>query len=331
MVNDFVKLKMLRADPIDIKEMKLVQRIQECIYFAGGIEKVYIAFSGGMDSTVLCYLAEKHFPGIKMMFINTGAEFPEIIKFVYKMKLQGWNIDVRFPKMKPKEVIDKYGFPLYSKEVSMSISRFRNTKSLVQRYYRLFGRIVKPGKKVKKGRKGVIPKYARTLAIENEFKISEKCCDMLKKNVFKKYEKDTGRMPIVGTTVGESQNRLESWLKNGCNAFDLKKPQSRPMSAWDRKDTKEVIDMYNIEISEAYTVHGYERTGCAFCPFGMHLEKGKNRYVRMSETHPKMHSYALDYIGFRKVFDRINLEYEWDDIKKFWWDNVVSKEQKNLF
>ena len=32
---------------------------------------------------------------------------------------------------------------------------------------------------------------------------------------------------------------------------------------------------------------GCQRTGCMFCGFGAHLEKGENRFERMKHTHPK--------------------------------------------
>lgn len=47
---------------------------------------VYVAFSGGKDSTVLYWLARKIYPNIKAVFCNTRNEHPEIVKFVIDMK-----------------------------------------------------------------------------------------------------------------------------------------------------------------------------------------------------------------------------------------------------
>ena len=44
--------------------------------------EVYIAFSGGKDSTVLLDLVRKLYPDVPAVFSNTGLEFPEIVEFV---------------------------------------------------------------------------------------------------------------------------------------------------------------------------------------------------------------------------------------------------------
>jgi 3'-phosphoadenosine 5'-phosphosulfate sulfotransferase (PAPS reductase)/FAD synthetase len=83
--------------------------------------KVAVSFSGGKDSTVLLWLARKVFPDMKGVFCNTGNEYPDIVKFVRGVKEREGNIDIIYPKMKPKEVISTYGFPLISKETSQRI------------------------------------------------------------------------------------------------------------------------------------------------------------------------------------------------------------------
>lgn len=48
------------------------------------------------------------------------------------------------------------------------------------------------------------------------------CCDIMKKNQLKKYERETGNKPILATTACESALRKTAWLKEGCNAFEAK-------------------------------------------------------------------------------------------------------------
>lgn len=83
--------------------------------------KVAVSFSGGKDSTVLLWLARKVFPDVKGVFCNTGNEYPDIVKFVRKIKGEWGGIDIICPELKPKEVISTYGFPLISKETSQRI------------------------------------------------------------------------------------------------------------------------------------------------------------------------------------------------------------------
>ena len=69
---------------------------------------------------------------------------------------------------------------------------------------------------------------------------------------------------------------------------------------------------------------GCHRTGCIFCGFGCHLEKGKSRFERLKETHPKQYNYCLnggEYdkngiwkpnkqgLGMKHVFDELNKLY----------------------
>ena len=96
-----------------------------------GLEHVYISYSGGRDSEILCDIARRIYPDIKIVFCNTGMELPETIAQVYKRKREGWNIDIIHPRMLPWDVWKKWGYPLISKTVSMAISRVR---SLIKRY-----------------------------------------------------------------------------------------------------------------------------------------------------------------------------------------------------
>ena len=57
-----------------------------------------------------------------------------------------------------------------------------------------------------------------------------------------------------------------------------------------------------------------DRTGCMFCMFGCHLEKGENRFQRMKKTHPQIYDYCMKPIeegglGIAKVLDYINVRY----------------------
>ena len=56
--------------------------IEAFINRMGGVDKVYVSFSGGKDSTVLFHLARRLYPDILGVFCNTGNEYPDIIRFV---------------------------------------------------------------------------------------------------------------------------------------------------------------------------------------------------------------------------------------------------------
>lgn len=92
------------------------RRIEDWVY-KYGLDGVYISFSGGKDSTVLLDIARELHPEIKAVFVDTGLEYPEIREFVKKFQ----NVDWIKPKINFKQVIEKYGYPFISKEVSETV------------------------------------------------------------------------------------------------------------------------------------------------------------------------------------------------------------------
>ena len=62
----------------------------------------------------------------------------------------------------------------------------------------------------------------------------------------KKYERQTGKKPIIGVMASESELRRLSWLRNGCNAYESKNPRSQPMAFWTEQDVLEYIVKYNV-------------------------------------------------------------------------------------
>ena len=157
------------------------------------------------------------------------------------------------------------------------------------------------------------------------FEISNKCCNHFKKNPSKKYQKDTGRVPITAQMASESRLRTEKWLQNSCNGFDLKSPISNPMSFWTEQDVLLYIKTHDLKICSVYgnvvsddeewgqmsiaewtgnelfelgnkPLHctGCQRTGCVLCGFGAHIG-GDDRFVKLKETHPKFYA-LLDLI-----------------------------------
>lgn len=106
------ELKHLRSQPLERKVRITQTRIIEWYEHYKG--QVYVSFSGGKDSTVLLDLARRIYPDIEAVFVNTGLEYPEIVKFVQTVD----NVTILKPKKRFKEVVEEYGYPVISKEVS---------------------------------------------------------------------------------------------------------------------------------------------------------------------------------------------------------------------
>lgn len=262
-------------------------------YFDG---KVAISFSGGKDSTVLLHIARQIYPDIPAVFFDTGLEYPEIREHVKTFD----NVEWMKPKKNFKQIILEYGYPCVSKEVSQKIYDFKRTKSdkLKDRY--LNGVIDKNGKLNLRTR---IPLKWRYL-IDAPFDITHKCCYFMKKSLSHQYEKKNNVKMIVATTTEESALRTTSWILYGCNAFNSKKQQSRPMSFWTEQDILQYIKEYNIPIAKVYgdiiidengkyKTTGCQRTGCMFCMYGVQYEESPNRFEKMKITHPKQYEWCM--------------------------------------
>ena len=116
-INDLYQMQAL---PLEAKVRMTERRIKEWVE-EYGIDGVYVSFSGGKDSTVLLHIARRLFPTIKAVFVDTGLEYPEIREFVRGFD----NVDWLKPKMNFKQVIEKYGYPFISKEVSECVDGAR--------------------------------------------------------------------------------------------------------------------------------------------------------------------------------------------------------------
>ena len=83
---------------------------------------------------------------------------------------------------------------------------------------------------------------------------------------------------------------------------------STPMSFWLEQDVWDYLRKHGVPYCEIYNM-GYERTGCMFCMFGLHMDK-ESRFERMKKTHPKLYEYCMDKLGLREVIRYCGLEPE---------------------
>ena len=303
-------LKEMQTWPLERKIQVTQTRLIEWYQHYDG--KVYVSFSGGKDSTVLLDMARRIYPDIEAVFIDTGLEYPEIRKFVKTFDGVTW----LKPKMNFRQVIEKYGYPLISKEQAAFIQECRTTNSEKLRAIRLNGN--------KYGRGKISKRWVPLIAAP--FKISDKCCDVMKKSPAKQFEKRTGKTAIIATMATESGQRASNWMMYGCNAFSKKRPTSQPMSFWTEQDVLLYLKRFNIPYASVYgeiveddkgNLHttGCIRTGCVFCAFGAHLEKEPNRFQRPRQTHPKLWEYCMKPwseggLGMKEVLESIDVKIE---------------------
>lgn len=259
-----------------------------------GEDGVYISLSGGKDSTVLMdIIRNKMRMNIPAVFVDVPTQYPEL----KQMALMYNNVEIIKPKLSYMEICEQYGFPLISKEIAHKMhdlqkAREHGIDSYAEKQFK--------GTYISKNGKTngySVKKYEYLL--DAPFKLSHKCCDVLKKQPLHGYEHRTKRHGITAQMAEESLLRKQQWFRNGCNGFHLKRPVSNPMSFWSEQDVLEYIYKYNITICSVYgcvTCDGCKydtekakRTGCMLCGFGCHMDKTPNRFQILKEFHPKMY------------------------------------------
>lgn len=300
-------LKRFQGESLDDKFQRTLSKVAE--WYSRWNNAVYVSFSGGKDSTVLADICARwcRVTGatLYLVFVNTGLEYPEIRKHVeyfaqwlrdtYSIEVV---LDILRPEMRFDEVIKRYGYPIINKEVSKQVYEAKGKP-----YTRAYQKFIADSE--------VVTRYNGQFSLakwkpllDSNIPISHMCCNVMKKNPLKKYEKVTGRKPLIATLAEESRLRATEWMKHGCNAFDNARPLSVPMSFWTEQDVLRYIQEECIPIASVYggiverdnKLHttGCERTGCMFCAFGCHLEKSPSRFEKLQETHPRQYQYCIE-------------------------------------
>lgn len=325
------ELRIRQGLPLDVKVRMSQQRIREWVEYYG-VDGVYISFSGGKDSTALLHLARDLYPDIKAMFVDTGLEYPEIRDFVKTFD----NVDIVRPRLSFRQVVERYGYPFISKEISQKVYEHkRQPEGYTRRYFM---------PEDQGGKRAPYNYYKWRFLLDAPFDVSHKCCYEMKKKPAQTYERKTGRRAkITGQMATESALRTTNWLRHGCNAFESKHPTSNPLSFWTEQDILHYLKENKIKICSVYgdivtdyskseeiagqldiidlglaedtrplTTTGCKRTGCMFCGYGCQLDKdGAGRFERMKKTHPKQYDYIMrpperGGLNYKNIIDWLN-------------------------
>jgi 3'-phosphoadenosine 5'-phosphosulfate sulfotransferase (PAPS reductase)/FAD synthetase len=308
------ELLQMQSLPLHLKIHKTCARIQEWYDYHDG--NIAVSLSGGVDSEVLIDMARRLYPKIPAVFSNTGLEMPEIVEFVRTFPNV---IEVR-PEHSFKWVVDNCGYPVVSKRVARYIRDCQNPteRNARSRQLRMTGisSVTQPGKYQASMK---IPEKWKFL-IDAPFKVSEKCCDWIKKKPLDKYLKANGLFAMTAEMADDSERRTQTYMMTGCNNYGGDHPKSMPMGFWTRQDVLAYIKVFNLPYCSVYgdivcdpitkrlETTKEQRTGCMFCMFGVHMEKHPNRFERMKVSHPKHYAVCMN-IGCGKVMDYIGVSH----------------------
>lgn len=311
---DWRGLKQKQSLPLEAKIVMSRNRIKS--WAEHWDDEVFVAFSGGKDSTALLHLVRQTLgPDVPAVFYDTGLEYPEVRTLVNATP----NVVVRRPKMSYRQVVQEHGYPVVSKQTSHMLKMLNNPSDRNENARRLYLTGIKRDGTT--SRNFLLAKKWRHL-VGAPFKISDACCDVMKKQPAFEYETESGKRPFVGELAYESRNRTKTYLTYGCNAFGLKHPKSMPIAFWTEQDVLQYILDNGLKIASVYgeirrdaegTLYttGEQRTGCIWCMFGAQYTgpDGRNRFQRLAETHPKLYDYCINDMGLGKVMDYVGVNY----------------------
>ena len=111
-----------QALPLNIKVRMTAERIRNWVNEFSE-DGVYLSFSAGKDSTVLGHIIREvcGYKNIPFVFVDVPTQYPELKQFAKTFD----NLVILKPKISFAEVCEKYGFPMFSKEISECVADSR--------------------------------------------------------------------------------------------------------------------------------------------------------------------------------------------------------------
>ena len=116
------ELQQWQALPLSVKIRMTAERIRNWVNEFGE-DGVYLSFSGGKDSTVLGHIIREvcGYKNIPFVFVDVPTQYPELKEFAQTFD----NLVILKPKISFAQVCERYGFPIFSKEISECIADSR--------------------------------------------------------------------------------------------------------------------------------------------------------------------------------------------------------------
>lgn len=264
-------------------------------------KNAYLSFSGGKDSTVLHYLLDMALPGNKIprLYLNTGLEYTDILKFVKGMKLKDnriiiYNSNVNIPKM-----LEHVGYPFKSKEHSKIINLLQNGSSCewVKNYMDM----------ERKSRYKCPKSLKEQLDSNYPLRISDKCCNELKKKAGHRWAKENNKT-IVMTGLRMEEGGQRANAKN-CLVFSKDKlKEFKPLNPMRGEWLEWFINYFDLQLCRLYyPPFNFQRTGCKGCPFALDLQDELDKLERYLPAEKKQCEFIWNkpYAEMRRIGYRL--------------------------
>lgn len=299
----------------EMQVARAMHRIEDLYNRTAG--QCFLSFSGGKDSTIVLQLVKlceelgtipKN--AIPAVFCDTKIELGATVEFV-KWVQAGWygNVQIIQTEMLFPHVLKKHGKPILSKMKSELLRRYQKD-SKMKSAQMLFSN----GYTTR-----LANKHMHILHPDFDIKISNACCEEMKKKPFKRYIKAHGiRGYMTGERQAEGGARALSFAKRGGNICTKINTAGliikNPIVDWDEEMCGEFVRRYAVPLSRAYTDYGLQRTGCFCCPFARDIEKNLD-VLRQYE--PNRYKAALFYLSDVYIAQGVQLPLDADYMTKY--------------
>jgi len=207
-------------------------------------DRLTLAWSGGRCSTVVLHKALKIDPDIKVVYGNTGIEFPENVEYVHSVA-DDWGVNLHelHPDTTFWKIVEKHGMPKFRK--------FGDNKTV---------------------------KYLTRLGVKTARR--PYCCWLLKeKPRFKFYKEHEIEGDITGMRAAESRARARTFNRYGIS-YELKSPPKiwvyHPIGLWSTPKMEAYLEKHDIPHNPVYDTQ--TRNGCWACTAYKGWEENSMKY-----------------------------------------------------
>ena len=320
-----LQMQALQSLPYEVKVNKAKQRIREFIQGCDQLGYNTHVSVGGLDSiTLLCL--------IRSMNIDIPAVSVSVLedKSIIQVHKQLGVIMLK-PLKSKHEVLQEEGFPVISKKIATKIMALQSPteQNATIRHAIITGECGEKGHFATNSAMQLPKRWLELFGgYENEnegtdyqippFKVSSKCCEIMKEKPCDIWARDNNSKPFLGLMASEGGRRQEALEEHGCNYFGKTTIRSAPFAPFLRNDLLQLALDLDVPIPDIYgrierdpngnlRTTGAQRTGCEMCGFGIHMEKRPHRFDKLYDRNPR----AWDYWMNNCCTDKDGNKYGW--------------------
>lgn len=323
-------------DKLDHATAKVLEWTEIC----ADAGKKYAVSVGGLDSIVLLMFCRNILGECEGASVS-ALEDASIQEVHNQLGVHKIKPDLTFHK-----VLNTLGFPVLSKQLAGDIEHLQTPREKADQRLLYYNHALMTGETGPWGHF----EYSESMKMDDEilelfgghyaedrpdlnckvapFKVSDKCCYYMKEAPAKRWQEENGIYPFLGLMQVEGGQRRYSLRKYGCNYVGKSTVRSCPFNYFTRQDLLTLALDLKVPVPKIYgeivkedgrlKTTGAQRTGCAMCGFGIHLENRPHRFDRLKERNPKYWEFLMyrcvtdesGTYGWGRVLDYLGIEWE---------------------